>query len=217
MDVGATNGWRMDDVVPAAEIVRTDRPRASARARRGELPRRGGAALALPRRRRRDRRDRVGHAAVLRRLHAAPASPPTAGSTRACSRRTGHDLRALRPLRRERRGARAAIGRRSGRARTDRYSEIRSAQTGAGARRSRCRTSAAERRRRGPTPSPSPRSRSSVGAETIMTRASLVAVVADGAQRLRVEPNEGSLLERDDRTPSIVIVGAPRSRRRPPP
>ena len=23
MDVGATNGWRMDDVVPAAEIVRT--------------------------------------------------------------------------------------------------------------------------------------------------------------------------------------------------
>ena len=34
------------------------------------LPRRGRAALALPRRRGRDRRHRVGHAAVLRRLHA---------------------------------------------------------------------------------------------------------------------------------------------------
>ena len=34
MDVGHTNGWRMDDVVPAAEIVDDDRRRAPARAAR---------------------------------------------------------------------------------------------------------------------------------------------------------------------------------------
>ena len=69
MDVGATNGWRLDDVVSAAEIVALDRRRVPARAGRGELSRRGRPALALSRRRRRDRRHRVGHAAVLRRLH----------------------------------------------------------------------------------------------------------------------------------------------------
>ena len=45
MDVGHTNGWRIDDVVPAAEIVARDRPRAPARAGRaaayrGEVARR---------------------------------------------------------------------------------------------------------------------------------------------------------------------------------
>ena len=70
MDVGATNGWRLDDVVPAAEIVSTDRRRVPARACRGRLPRRGRRALPLPRRRRRDRRHRLRHPAVLRRLHA---------------------------------------------------------------------------------------------------------------------------------------------------
>ena len=72
MDVGATNGWRLDDVVSAAEIVATDRRGAAARARGGELPRRGGPALALSRRQRRDRRHRVRHPAVLRRLHPLP-------------------------------------------------------------------------------------------------------------------------------------------------
>ena len=38
MDVGHTNGWRLDDVVPAAEIVAADRRRAPARAARAELP-----------------------------------------------------------------------------------------------------------------------------------------------------------------------------------
>ena len=47
-----------------------DRRGLPARAGRGLVPRRGGAALPLPRRRRRDRRHRVGDAAVLRRLHA---------------------------------------------------------------------------------------------------------------------------------------------------
>ena len=32
MDVGATNGWRLDDVVPAAEIVAADLGRVPARA-----------------------------------------------------------------------------------------------------------------------------------------------------------------------------------------
>ena len=48
MDVGATNGWRLDDVVPAAEIVSTDRRRVPARAGRGRVPRRGRRALPLP-------------------------------------------------------------------------------------------------------------------------------------------------------------------------
>ena len=72
MDVGSTNGWRLDDVVPAAELVAHDRRRAAARAGRGQLPRRGRPPLPLPRRQRRDRRDRLGHAALLRRLHARP-------------------------------------------------------------------------------------------------------------------------------------------------
>ena len=46
-------------------------------------------ALALPRRRRRDRRDLVGHAALLRRLHAARGCRPRAGSTPASSRPAG--------------------------------------------------------------------------------------------------------------------------------
>ena len=65
-----TNGWRLDDVVPAAEIVERISARVPARAGRARLPRRGREALALPGRRRRDRPDLVGHAALLRRLHA---------------------------------------------------------------------------------------------------------------------------------------------------
>ena len=51
MDVGATNGWRLDDVVPAAEIVERIAAGVPARAGRPGLPRRGREALALPRRR----------------------------------------------------------------------------------------------------------------------------------------------------------------------
>ena len=50
MDVGHTNGWRLDDVVPAAEIVATDRRRAAARAGRpnyrGEVASAGATATA---------------------------------------------------------------------------------------------------------------------------------------------------------------------------
>ena len=73
MDVGATNGWRLDDVVPAAEVVRTIGAEFPLEPVDAALPRRGGRALPLPRRRGRDRRHRVGDPAVLRRLHARAA------------------------------------------------------------------------------------------------------------------------------------------------
>ena len=70
MDVGATNGWRMDDVVPAAEIVSTigaEFPLEPVDAAyRGEVAERyrylDGAG--------RDRRHCIGHPALLRGLHA---------------------------------------------------------------------------------------------------------------------------------------------------
>ena len=70
MDVGATNGWRMDDVVSAAEIVATidaEFPIEPADANyRGEVAKRwrykdGKGEIGD---------HRLGHAAVLRRLHA---------------------------------------------------------------------------------------------------------------------------------------------------
>ena len=48
MDVGATNGWRMDDVVPAGEIVRTIDAELPLENADPELRRRGRRALALP-------------------------------------------------------------------------------------------------------------------------------------------------------------------------
>ena len=72
MDVGNTNGWRLDDVVPAKEIVGTLDARVRRRAGRGRVPGRGRETLALHGRTRRVRRDRLGHAAILRRLHPSP-------------------------------------------------------------------------------------------------------------------------------------------------
>ena len=69
MDVGTTNGWRLDEVVPAAEIVAAVDQSWPLDPARAELPRRGRDPLPLPRRGRRDRRDRVRHSTVLRRLH----------------------------------------------------------------------------------------------------------------------------------------------------
>ena len=93
MDVGTTNGWRLDDVVPAAEIVaRSTRDGRSSRSCR--LPRRGRQPLALPRRRRRNRHDRLGHPTLLRRLHTRAAI----GRRQALHlpvRHHGHDLRAM--------------------------------------------------------------------------------------------------------------------------
>ena len=70
MDVGTTNGWRLDDVVPAAEIVERIGAvfplEAVEAANRGEVAQR----WRYRGRRGRDRRDLVGDAALLRRLHA---------------------------------------------------------------------------------------------------------------------------------------------------
>ena len=72
MDVGTTNGWRMDDVVPAREILDRIARALSDRTTRSQLQRRSRRTLALCRWRRRDRRDRLGHAGVLPRMHPRP-------------------------------------------------------------------------------------------------------------------------------------------------
>ena len=130
-----TNGWRMDDVVPAAEIVAADRRRAAARAGRAQLP--GEVA------KRWRYRDGSGEIGVI-----ASVTQPFCGD---CTRarlsaegelytclfaRRGHDLRAL--LRggasdEELDGAIAAIWR----VRADRYSELRTAADVDARRRSR--------------------------------------------------------------------------------
>ena len=127
MDVGHTNGWRLDDVVPAAEIVAAIDAEMPLEAVPAELPGRGRGPLALPRRQRRGRRHRVGHPAVLPHVHARPPDRRRP-ALHVPVRVRGHDLRA--PLRAGETDAaisdriRAVWG-----ARTDRYSEIRSAAT----------------------------------------------------------------------------------------
>ena len=73
MDVGTTNGWRMDDVVPATEILAKLEERwplePLAPRYPGEVAKRWRYADGAGR----DRRHRLGHPAVLRRLHAAAA------------------------------------------------------------------------------------------------------------------------------------------------
>ena len=144
MDVGHTNGWRMDDVVPATEIVETIDAEFAARAGRARVPRRGREALALRGRRRRDRRHRVGDAAVLRRLHPRAALGRGPALHVPLRRARPRPARA-RPQRRDRRRARRC-DRRIWSERTDRYSELRSAERRSTCRRSRCRTSAARLR-----------------------------------------------------------------------
>ncbi len=48
MDVGHTNGWRMDDVVPAAEVLASIDAADAAGATAAYLRRRGGQPLGLP-------------------------------------------------------------------------------------------------------------------------------------------------------------------------
>ena len=107
MDVGHSNGWRLDDVVPGRGDPGDDRRRAAARARRRELPRRGGRPLPVPRRRRRARRDRLGLATVLRGLHAratvgrgTPLHVPVRGRRGRTSRRRSGPARRTRSSRR---------------------------------------------------------------------------------------------------------------------
>ena len=107
---------------------RADRRRLAARARRAGPARRDRAPLPLPRRRRRDRRHRLGDASRSAAAARAPASRPRAACTRASSPLRGHDLRA--PLRV---GASddelAETLRGVWTRRTDRYSELRTAET----------------------------------------------------------------------------------------
>ncbi len=128
MDVGHTNGWALDEVVPSAEVVGMHRRRAAPGAAGATVPRRGRDALALSRRPRRGRRHQLGHAAVLRRLHAGPAHrggwplhlPVRHARAPTCGRRCAMELMtpALRALL-------ADVWSR----RSDRYSELRSEAT----------------------------------------------------------------------------------------
>ena len=129
MDVGATNGWRIDDVVPAAEIVAAigaEFPLEPVEAAyRGEVAERYRY------------RDGAGEIGVI-----ASVTQPFCGD---CTRARisadgklytclfavrGHDLRAI--LRSDRRRARRDDPRRVD-ARTDRYSELRTEQTASSA------------------------------------------------------------------------------------
>ena len=85
MDVGTTNGWRLDDVVPAAEIVERIDAVFPLEPVEAGLPRRGRAALPLRRRRGRDRRHRLGHASRSAATARGRGSPPRGSSTPASS------------------------------------------------------------------------------------------------------------------------------------
>ena len=95
MDVGATNGWRMDEVLPSAEVVRrigAEFPLAPLEA--GAPPARPLATLGLrrQRRKRRDRRHQQRDPEALLYCHDLQPGPPVdrrAGSTCACSRARG--------------------------------------------------------------------------------------------------------------------------------
>ena len=95
MDVGATNGWRMDEVLPSAEVVASPRRRVRARAAAGVGAGRDRRALALRRRRAaRSARSRSVTKAFCRDCNRARLS--TEGKLFLClfaSR--GHDLRGL--------------------------------------------------------------------------------------------------------------------------
>jgi GTP 3',8-cyclase len=128
MDVGSTNGWRMDDVVPAAEIVAA----IDAELPLEPLPPRYPGEVA-ERYRYRDGSGEVGIIASVTRPFCGActrARLSADGSLYTCLfATTGHDLRAL-----VRGGAgddeiAAALGG-IWRERTDRYSELRSAATG---------------------------------------------------------------------------------------
>ena len=95
MDVGATNGWQLADVIPAAEIVRrigagtapgTRSPRTT--------PARSPAASATPTAAARSASSPPSPSPSAATAP-APACPPRAACTPACSRREGFDLRAL--------------------------------------------------------------------------------------------------------------------------
>ena len=141
MDVGNTNGWRLDDVVSSDEIVATIGAVHPLEPRRGRPPRRDRPPLALPRRRRRDRGHRLGHEAVLRRLLAGPALAE--GRLHTCLSRRKATICAPRSASGPPTRSSPSILRGIWDRRSDRYSELRTAETSP-SRKSRCPTSGGE-------------------------------------------------------------------------
>ena len=129
MDVGDSNGWRLDDVVPAEEILALVDAVHPARARPAGLPGRGRRPLSLPRRVRGDRRHRVGDAGRSAATARGRACRPRAELYTCLFAVAGTDLRT--PLRDGAADAelaaldRANLGARA----TDRYSELRTSAT----------------------------------------------------------------------------------------
>ena len=72
MDVGATNSWEMDSVLPSAQVIARINSEHAIEAVGSELSRRGRRALALSGRCGRDRRDFLGHADLLSPVHTSP-------------------------------------------------------------------------------------------------------------------------------------------------
>ena len=145
MDVGATNGWRMDDVVPAAR----DRGARSIASSRWLPPTRTTAARSPSAGATRDGGGEIGVIASVTQAFCRDctrARLSTDGKLYTCLFATA----GLRPARahaqrRERRAASRRDRRRSGGSARDRYSEIRTADDAAAQRRSRCATSADRR------------------------------------------------------------------------
>ena len=128
MDVGSTNGWRMDDVIPSAEVVRRIGERWPLEPVDAELRRRSRRALAL--------RDGAGEIGVISSVTQAfccelqPHAPVDRGLA------LHLPVRAVRPRPEERCCAAArpttrcaTRSPRSGSGARDRYSEIRTAET----------------------------------------------------------------------------------------
>ena len=87
MDVGATNGWRMDEVLPSAEVIARLGEAFPLRAHAGQRRRRDRRALALRRAGgRRDRHDLERHARRSATTATGRACRPRASSSSACSR-----------------------------------------------------------------------------------------------------------------------------------
>ena len=130
MDVGHTNGWRLDDVVPAAEIVGRDRRRVAARAGRGRTT----PARSRTRWRYRDGAGEIGviasvtqpfcgdctRARISAEASSTRASSPSAATTCASC------CAPVRPTRSSRERSPRVWTRRA-----DRYSELRTEQTAA--------------------------------------------------------------------------------------
>ena len=195
MDVGATNGWRMDEVLPSAEVVAPHRRRVRARAAAGFGARRDGASAgATPsRRRRRDRHDLERHAGVLPRLQPGPPVdrrqalpvPVREPAATTCARWCAAAPATPRSRRR------SAW---SGKARGDRYSELRGAAPARRAGRRAARRDALHRRvsgsRRRSGRSPPPTSPTTSGCATRCSRAHPEAFTSDAESEASKEPTD---------------------------